>query len=317
MLEPSVLDIYSVMYTYSNTPQCFGSGFCWVLSNTFDRHKQLPYLEMFSVRAMVVLVIASLFGSISLQGCGGGGEGGGGGGDNTIPTLAGKTADLSTLVTALKAASLIDTLSAKGPFTVFAPDNTAFGKLPSALLAYLLHDKAALTQVLEYHVASGSVLSSALGNGDKLETLEGDDVNVTITKKDNKTTVMINEANVKTADVMATNGVVHIISQVLIPSAFSVPTIPAVATAAGLKTLVAAVGAAQLGKVLSGAGPFTVFAPTDDAFKALPEGVLDRLLLPANIKDLQKVLNITSSPVNIPLQLSRMVSKSRLFKGRK
>jgi len=245
---------------------------------------------MFSVHAVVALVIASLFGGIFLQGCGGGGEAGGGGGDNTIPTLAGKTADLSTLVTALKAAGLIDTLSAKGPFTVFAPDNAAFGKLPSALLAYLLHDKAALTQVLEYHVASGSVLSSALGNGDKLETLEGDDVNVTITKKDNKTTVMINEAIVKTADVMATNGVVHIISQVLIPPAFSVPTIPAVATSAGLKTLVAAVGAAQLGKVLSGAGPFTVFAPTDDAFKALPEGVLDRLLLPANIKDLQKVL---------------------------
>merc|ERR1712166_961097 len=62
------------------------------------------------------------------------------------------------------------------------------------------------------------------------------------------------------------------------------------ATAAGLKTLVAAVGAAKLGDTLSGPGPFTVFAPTDDAFKALPKGVLDALLLPENIKDLQKVL---------------------------
>jgi len=120
--------------------------------------------------------------------------------------------------------------------------------------------------------------------------LEGADVNITITKKDNKTTVMINKATVKTADVKATNGVVHIINQVLIPPGLSVPTIPAVATAAGLKTLVAAVGAAKLGDTLSGPGPFTVFAPTDDAFKALPKGVLDALLLPANIKDLVKLL---------------------------
>ena len=86
-----------------------------------------------------------------------------------------------------------------------------------------------------------------------------------------------------TADVKATNGVVHIISEVLIPPGFSIPTIQAVATAAGLKTLVVAVGAAKLGPILSGPGPLTVFAPTDDAFKGLPEGFLDALLLPANI----------------------------------
>jgi len=241
---------------------------------------------------MIALVIAPLFGGLLLQGCGGGGGGGGGaaGGDDPIPTLAGKQAELSTLVTALKDAGLVDTLSGKGPFTVFAPVNAAFAALPNATLAYLLHDKAALTKVLEYHVASGSVLSSALKNGEQIKTLEGSDVNVTITKKDNKTTVMINTATVTTADVKATNGVVHIISEVLIPPGLSVPTIPAVATAAGLKTLVAAVGAAQLGATLSGPGPFTVFAPTDDAFKALPKGVLDALLLPANIKDLVKVL---------------------------
>jgi len=241
---------------------------------------------------MVACVIAPLFGGLLLQGCGGGGGGGGGaaGGDDPIPSIAGKTDDLSTLVTALKTAGLVDTLSGKGPFTVFAPGNAAFKALPNATLKYLLHDKVALTKVLEYHVASGSVLSSALKNGEQIKTLEGADVNVTITKKDNKTTVMINKATVTTADVKATNGVVHIINQVLTPPGFSVPTIPAVATAAGLKTLVAAVGAAKLGDILSGAGPFTVFAPTDDAFKALPKGVLDALLLPANIKDLVKIL---------------------------
>jgi len=115
-------------------------------------------------------------------------------------------------------------------------------------------------------------------------------VNVTITKKDTVTTVMINKATVKTADVKATNGVVHIIDQVLIPPGFSAPSIPAVATSAGLKTLVKAVTAAKLGSVLEGKGPFTVFAPTDAAFSNLPKGVLDALLQPGNIKDLVKVL---------------------------
>jgi len=242
---------------------------------------------------MIALVIAPLFAGLLLQGCGGGGGGGGGGaagGDNPIPKLAGTQADLSTLVTALKDAGLVDTLSGKGPFTVFAPVNAAFADLPNATLAYLLHDKAALTKVLEYHVASGSVLSSALKNGEKIPTLEGADVNVTITTKDNKTTVMINTATVTTADVKATNGVVHIINKVLIPPGLSVPTIPAVAKAAGLKTLLAAVGAAKLGATLSGPGPFTVFAPTDDAFKALPKGALDALLLPANMGLLVKLL---------------------------
>merc|ERR1719345_3189 len=152
--------------------------------------------------------------------------------DTSIPSIAQKTADLSTLVKALTIADLVDILSGKGPFTVFAPTNAAFSALPASELKYLLKTKAALTEVLKYHVASGSVLSSALKNGEKIKTLEGADVNVTITK-----------ATVKTADVKATNGVVHIIDQVLIPPGFSFPTIPAVATSASLKTLVKAVKA--------------------------------------------------------------------------
>jgi len=213
-------------------------------------------------------------------------------GDNspTIPSIAEKTDNLSTLVTALKAAGLVDTLSGKGPYTVFAPTNKAFRFLRPAELTYLLNNKTALTKVLEYHVADGSVLSSALTNGEKIKTLEGANVSVTITKKGTVTTVMINEATVTVADVKASNGVVHIVNQVLIPPGLEVPTIPEVAVSAGLKTLVAAVTAAKLGSVLSGKGPFTVFAPTDAAFNNLPKGVLAALLKPENIKDLVKVL---------------------------
>lgn len=238
---------------------------------------------------MVALVIAPLFTGLLLQGCGGGGGGGDDSGD-TIPIIATRTSDLSTLVTALVAAGLVDTLSAKGPFTVFAPDNAAFSALAASELAYLLHNKTALTKVLEYHVVSGSVLSSALKSGEQVKTLEGSNVSVTITKKGNVTTVMINGATVKTADVKASNGVVHIINKVLIPPGFESPTIPQLATSEGLKTLVTAVTAANLATVLSGKGPFTVFAPTDAAFENLPKGVLASLLKPENIKALVQVL---------------------------
>jgi len=208
-------------------------------------------------------------------------------GADTIPGLASKTASLSTLVTALKAADLVDTLSGKGPFTVFAPTNDAFDAIPKATLTYLLANKTALTQVLTYHVVSGKVLSSDLKNGEKVMTLEGNNVTVKLDGGG----VMINDAKVKTADVMASNGVVHIIDKVLLPPGFAPPTIPDLAIATpDLSTLVAALKAADLVTTLSGEGPFTVFAPTNEAFKGLPAGVLDALLKPANIADLKKVL---------------------------
>merc|ERR1719424_14168 len=211
-------------------------------------------------------------------------------GPNTIPGLAEKNADLSTLVTALQAAGLVDTLAGSRAFTVFAPTNEAFAALPPAELKYLLNNKTALTAVLEYHVASGKVLSSDLYNGEEIKTLEGENVTVTIIKTSTGTTVKIDDATVKTANVEASNGVVHIIDKVMIPPGFAAPTIPQLAAAANLTTLVAAVTAAKLGATLSGAGPFTVFAPTNEAFAALPPGVLTALLKPANIADLVKVL---------------------------
>merc|ERR1712190_235445 len=124
---------------------------------------------------------------------------------------------------------------------------------------------------------------------EQIATLEGENVTVTITNTSNGTTVKIDNANVTTANVEASNGVVHIIDEVMIPPSFTAPTIPQLAAAANLTTLVAAVTAAKLGATLSGAGPFTVFAPTNEAFAALPAGVLTALLKPANIQDLTAV----------------------------
>jgi transforming growth factor-beta-induced protein len=243
---------------------------------------------MASAKAIFPLAVALLSCAAVLQGCGGGGGGGDTG--STISDLAKKNKDLSTLVTALEAADLVSTLEGKGPFTVFAPTDAAFKELPKAELAYLLHTKGKLQEVLEYHVHSGSVSSSDLKDGEQVPMLKGGNVSITIDKKDNKTTVKVNDATVTTPNVKASNGVVHVIDKVLIPSDFSAPNIPALATAANLSTLVTALKAASLADTLSGAGPFTVFAPTNDAFAALPEGVLKALLEPANVKDLTTVL---------------------------
>merc|ERR1712194_785178 len=129
-----------------------------------------------------------------------------------------------------------------------------------------------------------------LSNGEEIPTLQGENVTVTITSTTNETSVKIDNATVTTANMEASNGVVHIIDQVMIPPGFTAPTIPESAAAANLSTLVAAITAAKLGPTLSGAGPFTVFAPTNDAFTALPAGVLTGLLKPENIKDLVTVL---------------------------
>merc|ERR1719182_832773 len=134
----------------------------------------------------------------------------------TIVDLAVATPDLSTLVTALKAGGLVDTLSGAGPFTVFAPTNEAFAALPAKLLAYLLDPKhkAQLVDVLTYHVASGSVHAKDLKNDEKIKTVEGKDVEARLYDR----RVFINQAEVTTADVDASNGVVHIINAVLIPT---------------------------------------------------------------------------------------------------
>jgi uncharacterized surface protein with fasciclin (FAS1) repeats len=237
-----------------------------------------------------IALAAAVFGiSVTLQACGGGGDSPSP--DNTIPAIAEGDADLSDLVAALKAADLVSTLSGTGPFTVFAPNNGAFEALPNngALLTYLLNTKETLTKVLQYHVTSGKVMSSDLTNGEKIKMLGGGNVTVDI----NGSTVKINNATVIKANVEASNGVVHIINEVLVPTDVNLatPTIPELASKdTDLSTLVKAVGAADLAGTLASTAPLTVFAPTNAAFAALNESCkcLDALL--ANKADLSKVL---------------------------
>ncbi len=132
----------------------------------------------------------------------------------TIVSIASGNKNFTTLVTALKAADLVSTLSAEGPYTVFAPTNAAFAKLPKATLTNLLkpQNKAQLQKILTYHVVAGAVTSKQLKSG-PVATVEGGNVNVKISGKK----VTVNNANVIMADVKASNGVIHAIDTVLMP----------------------------------------------------------------------------------------------------
>jgi uncharacterized surface protein with fasciclin (FAS1) repeats len=116
-----------------------------------------------------------------------------------------------TLATALGAAGLVETLKGKGPFTVFAPTDEAFAKIPKADLEALLKDKAKLTAVLTYHVVSGNVMAADVTAG-KVKTVQGSDITVTT-----KGGVMVNKAKVIKTDIVADNGVIHVIDTVIMP----------------------------------------------------------------------------------------------------
>lgn len=134
----------------------------------------------------------------------------------TIVEIASANENLSTLVTALDAAGLVETLNSEGPFTVFAPTNEAFEALPEGKLEELLkpENKMKLKSILTYHVVAGKVLSSDLEDGQVVTTVEGSEVTISI----GDSGAMINEAGISEADIEASNGVVHIINKVIMPS---------------------------------------------------------------------------------------------------
>lgn len=119
----------------------------------------------------------------------------------------------NTLVAAVKAAGLVDTLKSPGPFTVFAPTDEAFAKLPEGTVEALLNDIPKLKKILTYHVVSGKVLASDVVKLKSATTVEGSDVKI-----DASNGVKINDAKVATPDVTADNGVIHVIDTVLIPA---------------------------------------------------------------------------------------------------
>jgi uncharacterized surface protein with fasciclin (FAS1) repeats len=189
---------------------------------------------------------------------------------------------------------LVDTLKGEGPFTVFAPTDDAFAALPAGTVDELLkpENKQKLTDILLYHVISGSVMAANVTALTSAATVLGKDVAVKVDMGN----VYINEAKVIITDIATSNGVIHVIDAVLLPPSDDAMmeeknTIVDIAVADGrFTTLVAAVTAADLVETLSGEGPFTVFAPTDDAFAALPAGTVDSLLLPENKQQLTDIL---------------------------
>ena len=193
-----------------------------------------------------------------------------------------------TLAKALTEAGLVGTLKEEGPFTVFAPTDEAFAKLPKGTVARLLKPENVdeLKNILTYHVLSGSTkLAGALEVG-KTKSLNSESVKFSFS--DGR--VKINEASLIDADIQCSNGVVHVIDSVLLPP---VPKndLASVAKKAGqFKTLLAAVKAAGLSESLSSADNLTIFAPTDDAFASLPKGTVGELLKPENKKKLQQIL---------------------------
>merc|ERR1712113_796277 len=223
-----------------------------------------------------------------------------------IVELAQSVDDLSTLVAAVVAGDLVETLSSPGPFTVFAPTNEAFGALPEGTLDSLLkpENKDQLVDILTYHVLPAQVLSTDLKFFQSVTTVEGKNVHVVKTNKGVFVGPSIKELKtVVGADNLASNGVAHIIDGVMLPPAGLSDAKPNIVELAqsvdDLSTLVAAVVAGDLVETLSSPGPFTVFAPTNEAFGALPAGTLDSLLKPENKAELVDILTYHVVPAKV------------------
>ena len=206
--------------------------------------------------------------------------------DKDIVDTAVAAGSFKTLAAALGAADLVGALKGPGPFTVFAPTDEAFAKLPAGTVETLLkpENKDQLTAVLTYHVVAGQVAAKQVVDLKGAKTLNGQRVDISVA--DGK--VSIDKATVVTTDILCSNGIIHVIDSVILPAS---DNIVATADKAGaFKTLLAAAQAAGLAEALSGKGPFTVFAPTDEAFAKLPAGTVETLLKPENKSKLVAIL---------------------------
>lgn len=192
----------------------------------------------------------------------------------------------NTLVAAVKAAGLVDALKGDGPFTVFAPTDDAFAALPAGTVETLLkpENKDQLIAILAYHVVPQKLGSVAVSHSDGAESLNGQ----RIPFQTSRSNVMVGGATVVKADIGTSNGVIHVIDKVIMPSSKNL-----VETAGGagtFQTLLAAATEAGIAGLLQDGGPFTVFAPTDDAFAKLPAGTVETLLKPENKEKLANIL---------------------------
>ncbi|MGB5523669.1 MAG: fasciclin domain-containing protein, partial [Polyangiales bacterium] len=194
-----------------------------------------------------------------------------------IPDVASDHDGLLTLLAALDEADLIETLASDGPFTLFAPTDEAFAKIPKEALDALLADPEALREVLLYHVVADDLTAAEVLASPSLTTVQGGTISVQAEKA-----TLNGMVNLIETDIIAENGIIHLIDMVLMPMGDDGVGGPDIVEIAGsderFSTLVTALGVAELVETLQGEGPFTVFAPTDEAFAKLPEGTLDALV---------------------------------------
>jgi len=241
-----------------------------------------------------------------------------------IVELAESLKDLSTLVSAVVAADLADTLSSPGPFTVFAPTNEAFGHLPAGTLDNLMkaENKAQLVDVLTYHVLPSQVLAKDIKQGlQAVPTVEGK--NVLVHKNGCQIYVGPSQKDLKRVlqqDNLASNGVAHVIDGVMLPPSVSPTVLPDLVKLAesvkDLSTLVAAVVAGDLADTLSSPGSFTLFAPTNNAFASLPAGTLDNLMKPENKAQLVDILTYHVLPVQKAVKDLDLFQPSKTVEGK-
>ena len=206
--------------------------------------------------------------------------------EKNIVDTAVEAGKFKTLAAALGAAGLVDAVKGPGPFTVFAPSDEAFAKLPKGTVETLLkpENKDKLKAILTYHVVPGKVMAKDVLGVKGAKSLNGQRIDVKV----DGGKVMVDGAQVVATDIACTNGVIHVIDSVILPSEDNIPT---VATKAGkFNTLLAAAKAAGLVEALSGDKPLTVFAPTDDAFAKLPKDTVASLLKPENKDKLKAIL---------------------------
>lgn len=205
----------------------------------------------------------------------------------TIVDTAVAAGNFKTLVAAVKAAGLVETLNGKGPFTVFAPTDAAFAKLPAGTLEMLLkpENKAKLAAILTYHVVPGSVKAVDVVKLKYAGTVNGQRIDIKV----DGAKVTVDGAAVTATDIACSNGVIHVIDAVILPVDGTV--VDVAAKNGSFNTLVAAIKAAGLVETLSGKGPYTILAPTDEAFAKLPAGTLEMLLKPENKQQLVDILS--------------------------
>jgi transforming growth factor-beta-induced protein len=237
-----------------------------------------------------------------------------------IVEVAVAAGNFKTLASALQAAGLVETLKGEGPFTVFAPTDEAFAKLDKALLDDLLkpENKDTLVAILTYHVVPGKVTAADVVKLNKAKTVQGEEITIKVEGD----TVMVNDAKVTQTDIAARNGVIHVIDAVILPPtvaeklAAPAQDIVEVAVAAGnFKTLASALEAAGLVETLKGEGPFTVFAPTDEAFAKLDKKLLDDLLKPENKDTLVAILTYHVVPGKVTAADVVKLNKAKTVQG--